>query len=281
MNWELIGQVFLVCLSVFYIYFYIRQTETNRSKLYSLIKPIPLLIIALCLLSIGLYFINEHEENDNAKLPITSIELNTHKDKSSPTGIYIPKDLPDCHRELDNMINDDWKAYLAGKVENFSKEEKDKYEGCYDHMSMGLWIRNNWGLWKGSALAKYFNGMGIHHPDDMSAIILSSYRAKLRNEQYDLNTAIRLFQKYWAQVSKPPDFVDPETGGKIIIPKEAIKYFRDNVMTHVGVNEKTGETWCYQLDRGWYKPSSEEFEYITHGLSIETWVPQKNSGENN
>jgi hypothetical protein len=147
-------------------------------------------------------------------------------------------------------------------------------------MAMGLWIRNNWGLWNGSALAKYFKGMGINHPDDMSAIILSSYWAKLRNEDYDLGAAIKMFKNYWAQTSKPPDFVDPETGGKIIISQEAQKYFRDHVVTHMGVNEKTGETWCYQLDRGWYKPSSEELEHITHGVSIESGIPKKDSEEN-
>ena len=38
-----------------------------------------------------------------------------------------------------------------------------------------MWIRNNWGLWGGSRLLKYFKERGITHPDSMSAIILACY----------------------------------------------------------------------------------------------------------
>lgn len=38
-----------------------------------------------------------------------------------------------------------------------------------------MWIRNNWGLWGGSRLQKYFTDKGIHHPDNMSHVILVHY----------------------------------------------------------------------------------------------------------
>lgn len=31
------------------------------------------------------------------------------------------------------------------------------------HHSLGRWIRNNWGLWAGARLSKYFNELGIKH----------------------------------------------------------------------------------------------------------------------
>jgi hypothetical protein len=40
-------------------------------------------------------------------------------------------------------------------------------------------MRNNWGLWTGSRLATYFGDHGVHHPDDMSGIILTAYRRHL------------------------------------------------------------------------------------------------------
>ena len=43
------------------------------------------------------------------------------------------------------------------------------------HLGLGMWIRNNWGLWGGSRLQKYFRDKGITHPDNMSAIILNFY----------------------------------------------------------------------------------------------------------
>jgi len=43
------------------------------------------------------------------------------------------------------------------------------------HLSLGMWLRNNWGLWKGSRLADYFEQKGFKHPDDMSHTILVSF----------------------------------------------------------------------------------------------------------
>lgn len=49
------------------------------------------------------------------------------------------------------------------------------------HFGFGMWIRNNWNLWGGSRLSIYFNQKGIHHPDDMSGIILVSYHRHLND----------------------------------------------------------------------------------------------------
>jgi hypothetical protein len=43
------------------------------------------------------------------------------------------------------------------------------------HLGFGMWIRNNWGLWGGSRLQKYFLTRDIKHPDSMSALILEYY----------------------------------------------------------------------------------------------------------
>ena len=60
-------------------------------------------------------------------------------------------------------------------------------------------MRNNWGLWGGSRLSKYFNKIGIYHPDDMSAIILESYRRNLQGEAIDLESQVDFYQEYWAK----------------------------------------------------------------------------------
>jgi hypothetical protein len=44
--------------------------------------------------------------------------------------------------------------------------------------------------------------MDVAHPDDMSSIILDSYKAYLRNEQYDLSGAIKKYQEYWKKVQE-------------------------------------------------------------------------------
>jgi len=43
------------------------------------------------------------------------------------------------------------------------------------HFGLGLWMRNQWGLWRGGPLTKYFCQLGVYHPDDMSSIILTTY----------------------------------------------------------------------------------------------------------
>jgi hypothetical protein len=43
------------------------------------------------------------------------------------------------------------------------------------HLGLGTWMRNNWGLWGGSRLQKYFSDRGVKHPESMSTVILYHY----------------------------------------------------------------------------------------------------------
>lgn len=63
-------------------------------------------------------------------------------------------------------------------------------------------MRNNWGLWSGSRLAKYFNEMGIFHPDDMSGIILTSFHRHLNGKDLQLDQQIKYYQEYWEREKK-------------------------------------------------------------------------------
>ena len=81
--------------------------------------------------------------------------------------IYIPKDLENCFTELDRTLTDVNKKEIAAL--------KQKDDMVMYHMGLGMWIRNNWGLWGGSRLQQYFIQHGVSHPDDMSGIILAYY----------------------------------------------------------------------------------------------------------
>ncbi len=131
------------------------------------------------------------EERD-ATGPMCSPErtrLTPNRDRSSPTGIYIPKDLEEALTELDRLLP-------ACFVPEFLKQGPDHY-----HLSVGLWPRNNWGLWHGSRLAKHFNAMEIHHPDDMSGIILTSYYRRRRRQPLRVEEQVDLYQTYWEFVT--------------------------------------------------------------------------------
>lgn len=68
------------------------------------------------------------------------------------------------------------------------------------HFGLGMWLRNNWGLWTSSPLAVWFNERGIHHPDDMSGIILTSYWRHLNGKSIELNQQIEHYRAYWKKV---------------------------------------------------------------------------------
>lgn len=102
--------------------------------------------------------------------------------------IYIPKDLNDCFTQFKKILN---KAIIE-------KMKKDPESNMINyHFNLGMWMRNNWGLWKGSRLAKWFNTKGITHPDDMSGIILASYWRHLNNKPIMFDKQVKKYQDYW------------------------------------------------------------------------------------
>lgn len=109
-------------------------------------------------------------------------------DQSAPFGVYIPKDLHDAFIELERMTDP---RFLA-EFQSGTDAELDKY-----HHGMGMWIRNNWALWKGSRLTDYFVRLGIHHPDDMSGIILTSFHRHLNGKPIKLDEQVRYYQAFW------------------------------------------------------------------------------------
>lgn len=109
-------------------------------------------------------------------------------------GIYIPKDITDCFTSLNIILKTE-------NINEFKNKTSNEVIGNY-HFGLGLWMRNNWGLWGGSRLSLYFNKLGIKHPDDMSGIILTSYHRYLNNQDLDLNVQISYYMKYWENAKK-------------------------------------------------------------------------------
>ncbi len=54
------------------------------------------------------------------------------------------------------------------------------------HMSLGMWLRNAGGLWQGGPVADSLIARGVHHPDDMSQIVLQAYGLYLNGRPVDL-----------------------------------------------------------------------------------------------
>ncbi len=105
--------------------------------------------------------IRKEEQDKRAREYQLRIEMD------SINGVYIPKDIEDCCVQLDKILSEKDKEYIKGlSVEDLINNL---------HFGLGIWIRNNWGLWGGSRLQQYFFDKKLDHPDGMSGEILRAY----------------------------------------------------------------------------------------------------------
>lgn len=108
-------------------------------------------------------------------------------------AIYIPKNLDECFVELKKIFSKDELA----EIKDSKEEDMIKF-----HFGLGMWIRNNWIRETDSPLKKYFNEMGIFHPDDMSGIIFTSFHRHLHNKEIKLEEQIQYYKDYWKEIHK-------------------------------------------------------------------------------
>jgi Ankyrin repeats (3 copies) len=142
---------------------------------------LPLLFFAILGLTVGL-------SGCKAVGPEPTYAIHSTADQSASFGMYIPKDLDDAFIELQKMLDPRFLAEFRSGTE----KELARY-----HFGLGMWMRNNWGLWKASRLADYFERLDIHHPDDMSAIIMTSLHRHLNGKPIKLDEQVGYYQAYW------------------------------------------------------------------------------------
>jgi hypothetical protein len=103
--------------------------------------------------------------------------------------IEIPTNLEACFEAIRKMMPEEELDQFKGGSEN------DVIAKC--HFGFGQWLRNNWGLWKGSKLKDWFVEKGLQHADDMSGVILTSFWRQLNDKPIDLDAQIKHYQDYW------------------------------------------------------------------------------------
>lgn len=108
-------------------------------------------------------------------------------------NVNIPGNLEECFPALLDDLTDE----QLREFKNSNEDELAKY-----HHSLGRTIRNNWGLWSMSGLKDYFNNMSIHHPDDMSSIILTSFHRHLHQKDIQLEEQLKYFQEFWEKTKE-------------------------------------------------------------------------------
>lgn len=139
-------------------------------------------------------------------------KLSPTPDPTAPFKVYVPKDVEDSFVELDRMLN----PALINDMRLRAEDGMIEY-----HHSLGRWIRNYWALWAGGRLSKYFNELGINHPDDMSGIILTSYWRHLHSRPIQLDEQVERCRKYWQDLKEKEASVTPVSKSAMSIPLKA------------------------------------------------------------
>ncbi|MBP1644477.1 MAG: hypothetical protein H6Q16_52 [Bacteroidetes bacterium] len=260
---------------------YVFEWTTNPSKLKNYLskKGLKYFHEQVLLSSFKYYLINGKLDEDKILLPyIEKSKRYAYEDENRKTidtlrGVYIPKDLDDCFKQLDVLIIDFDK--------NIIKVVKEEELISNYHFGLGMWLRNNWQLWGGSRLSYYFNDMGITEPDDMSSIILTSYQRNLKGEKIKLEEQIKFYQDYWREQKESADqqneleFNHFNIGDTIsyryhsgyVSNEQEEKYFnRDcvakGIVLSINRNEKLLQVKIIDCcDRKGIIVSNEEFEY--------------------
>ena len=176
--------------------------------------------------------------------------INPTPDPKSKYKVYVPINLDDAFVELKKMLP----PKVQKEMQEGAEEEMIQY-----HMGLGRWMRNNWGLWGGSRLAEYFNNLGIHHPDDMSGIILSTFWRHLNSRPLGLEEKIAYYQAYWRASEEPKDKSCPEDGSDLEMLRTLNERAKDGMprVIHAAWCKKRKHVWVFEHDKGWYKPGPE------------------------
>lgn len=203
------------------------------------------------------------EDEDITDDPQDEGEILYHANLDDSGEILIPTTLEEVYQDLDRGLSERAKEILSKPSDLLTEEERHIAFFTLGHFGLGMWMRNNWGLWSGGPLADHFHAMGIFHPDDMTGIIFKGYYARIDGEDFDLAQEVKKYQQYWRQVSRPKPMVDESTGHEIGILEEQVSHMLpDGTIVHVGEDKETRETWLYTQQRGWFRPAEGELEGI-------------------
>lgn len=102
--------------------------------------------------------------------------------KSHINGFYIPKDLPDALRILDQIVDMEGKQKFAARPDSIAVNKV--------FFSFGRWINVNWGMEFGSRLTVALNQLGVSYPDDMVRLIMYAFHRHLHNEALNIDQLV-------------------------------------------------------------------------------------------
>ena len=98
-----------------------------------------------------------------------------------------PKNLTECIQMLDKNLKKQDKEYIKTLTEEEFFMES--------HFTIGMGIRNEWIRSGNPELVTFFLDQGVKHPDNMSAMILTSYYRHLLGKEIDFEGQIEKYNE--------------------------------------------------------------------------------------
>jgi hypothetical protein len=178
----------------------------------------------------------------------------------------IPNNLDESFIELDHTLP------LATRLTMRFNDEKSM--GNY-HRGLGMTLRNQWGLWKGSKLNQYFQKQGIYNADNMSGIILTSYWRYLNNQPIQLEAQVSYYKEFGRRQKQAEEAEKLEVPKRIKRVQKAMMgwTFNDQAVPSVLLPKRIdfSGTWKLESYRGGflavfsgYKPMGEFTDRVWH-----------------
>jgi len=175
-------------------------------------------------LGVSIVLTNKQLDSLLTKNEIPKSEWGIHK-SDSIDGVYIPYNLYDCFNQLDSFFPD------SIRLEFFSGQT---------HFSFGLWMRNNWGLWRRSRLWLYFYNKGVSHPDHISSLITNMYYRKITNTELFFQKDLEVVRESEA-ASKRLDQMEKDRAIKI----SSLVKVADSINFQMPIDLKSKSTYLY------------------------------------
>lgn len=100
-----------------------------------------------------------------------------------------------------------WVDSLSNEqLESLRGLSEDDFYDRFHHFTVGMSMRNGWGLWdETSPLHMWFAERGIHHADDMSGIIFTSLYRAMNNQPIEFVKQVKYYRDYWKEQKIDPD----------------------------------------------------------------------------
>jgi hypothetical protein len=135
------------------------------------------------------------------------------------------------------------------------------------HFGLGMWMRNNWGLWAGGPLAQHFGALGIDHPDNMSGVILGAVWRHANGLPVDLGGEVRSSKERARKHRTPDPARCPRCGHRMEFNTYHAAPENEQETVHYGRCCADQLVWAWSIERGWYEPRGSELEWANQELA--------------